>query len=86
MCVSEFVHNFKHWCRIFFNQIIHKISLHSHESEIEASDLGTETKGMRKPVFGVSDLVRHKPSCTETEDGWRLEISYLGRREIVLSV
>ena len=24
---------------------------------------------VRKPVFGVSDLVRHKPSCAVTEDG-----------------
>ena len=32
----------------------------------------------RKPVFGVSDQVRHKPGCTTTEDGWRLEISDLG--------
>ena len=24
---------------------------------------------VRKPVFGVSDLVRHKPGCTGTEDG-----------------
>ena len=40
---------------------------------------------MRKPVFGVSDQVPHKPGCTATEDGWRLEILYLGRREIVLS-
>ena len=24
---------------------------------------------VRKPVFGVSDLVRHKPGCTVTEDG-----------------
>ena len=36
---------------------------------------------MRKPVFRVSDQVRHKPSyCTATEDGYRLEISYLGSR------
>ena len=41
---------------------------------------------VRKPVFGVSDQVPHKSGCTATEDGWRLEISYLGRREIVLSV
>ena len=41
---------------------------------------------VRKLVFGVSDQVPHKPDCTATEDGWRLEISYLGRREIVLSV
>ena len=32
---------------------------------------------MRKPVFGVSDQVRHKPGCTTTEDSWRLEISDL---------
>ena len=24
---------------------------------------------VRKPVFGVSDQVRHKPGCTTTEDG-----------------
>ena len=41
---------------------------------------------VRKPVFGVSDQDRHKPGCTATEDGLRLEISYLGRRGIVLSV
>ena len=34
----------------------------------------------------VSDQVRHKPGCTVTEDGWRLEISGLGIRGIVLSV
>ena len=32
----------------------------------------------------VSDLVRHKPGCTATEDGLRLEISDLERRGIVL--
>ena len=41
---------------------------------------------MRKPVFGVSNQVQHKPGCTATEDGKRLEISDLGRRGIVLSV
>ena len=35
---------------------------------------------MRKPIFGVSDQVRHKPACKATEDGWRLEISDLGSR------
>ena len=24
---------------------------------------------LRKPVFGVSDQVRHKPGCISTEDG-----------------
>ena len=41
---------------------------------------------VRKPVFEVSDQVRHKPACTATEDGERLEISDLDRRGIVLSV
>ena len=34
----------------------------------------------------VSDQVRHKPGCTTTEDGKRLEISDLGSRGIVLSI
>ena len=41
---------------------------------------------VRKPVFGVSDLVRQKPGCAVTEDSKRLEISDLGSRGIVLSV
>ena len=40
---------------------------------------------VRKPVFGVSDQVRHKPGCTATEDAKRLEISHVGSRGIVLS-
>ena len=39
---------------------------------------------MRKPVFGVSDQVRHNPGCTATEDGYRLEISDLESRVILL--
>ena len=39
---------------------------------------------VRKPVFGNFDQVQHKPGCTATEDGKRLEISYLRRRGIVL--
>ena len=27
------------------------------------------SRDVRKPVFGVSDQVRHKPGCTGTEDG-----------------
>ena len=43
---------------------------------------------MRKPVFGVSDQVRHKVKldCTATEEGYRLEISYIGSRGIVLAI
>ena len=40
----------------------------------------------RKPIFGVSDLVRHKPGCAAKENGLRLEISDLESRRIVLSV
>ena len=39
---------------------------------------------VRKPVFGVSDQVRHKPGCTATEDGYKLEISDLESRGIYL--
>ena len=35
---------------------------------------------MRKPVFGVSDQVRHKTDCTVTENDHRFEISDLGGR------
>ena len=41
---------------------------------------------VRKPVFELSDQVRHKPGCTTTEYGWRLEISDLESRGIVVSV
>ena len=40
---------------------------------------------VRKPVFGVSEQVGHKPGCSATEDGSRLEISDLSSRGIVLS-
>ena len=39
-----------------------------------------------KTSVQVSDLVRHKPGCTATEDGQRLELSDLERRGIVLSM
>ena len=41
---------------------------------------------MTKPVFGVSDKVRHKLGCAVTEYGERLESSDLGSRGIVLSM
>ena len=34
----------------------------------------------------VSDLVRHRPGCTATKDGWRLEISELESRGLVLAM
>ena len=30
---------------------------------------GQDSLVVRKPVFGVSDQVQHKPGCTATEDG-----------------
>ena len=38
---------------------------------------------MSKPVFGVSDQVRHKSGCTVAEDGQRLDSSDLGSRGIL---
>ena len=40
----------------------------------------------RKLVTMVSDMVRHKPGCTVTENGYRLEILDLESRKIVLHV
>ena len=39
----------------------------------------------RKPVFAVSYQVRHKRVCAVSKNGQKLEISDLGRREILLS-
>ena len=41
---------------------------------------------MRKPVFEVYDQDRHKPGCTATEAGYRLEISDFGSVGIILSM
>ena len=41
---------------------------------------------MRKPVFQCFNQVQHKPGCTLTEDGQRLEILDLDRRGIVLDM
>ena len=40
---------------------------------------------MRKPKIWSSDQVQNKPGCTVTEAGYKLEISNLQRRRIVLS-
>ena len=47
-------------------------------------NLSCMSRVTRKAVFGFSNLVRHKPNCTATEDGKRLEISYQRSRGIVL--
>ena len=38
---------------------------------------------VRTHVLGVSDQDLHKPGCTNTEDGWRLEILNSGSKEIM---
>ena len=62
---------------------------------ITGGDLSQYEQHHEKPVFGVSDQVPHKPGCdqvphkpgcTATENGQRLKILDLGRREIVLSM
>ena len=40
---------------------------------------------LRKPVFGVFDLVRHEPGCAVIDDGLSLEILDLESRGIILS-
>ena len=69
--------------------IAHTVSLCYNlnlENTDQSSNIDQMSLVVRKPVFGVSDQVRHKPGCTAIEDGLRLEISDLGRRGIVLSV
>ena len=56
-----------------FNQIVRKLVVHEPRRE-------------KKGSLGVSDQVRHKLVCAATEDGYKLEISDLERRGIVLSV
>ena len=41
--------------------------------------------GHEKTCLRASDQICHKPSCTASKDGFRLEILDLGSREIVLS-
>ena len=64
-------------------EIIMKEHSISHSYSIEIYDMSLV---LRKLVFGVSDQVQHKPGCTATEDGQRLEILDLGSRWIVLCV
>ena len=39
----------------------------------------------RKPAFGVSDQVRHKPAKTVTQDGYALELLALETIEMTLT-
>ena len=46
--------------------------------------MGFMNRVARKPVFGVSCQVLHKPGCTTTEDVKRFGILDLGSRGFVL--
>ena len=63
---------------IFFLFHLHKV--------LEACAQLCLTCIMGKPVFGVSNEVQHKLGYTTTDNGWRLDISDLGRRGMVLSM
>ena len=49
--------------RVFFSWVTDKIE------EYPSLTIKYMNLVMRKPVFGVSDQVRHKPRCTAAEDG-----------------
>ena len=63
-----------------------KISRSSQASVAAQAGLCHMSLVVRKPVFRVSDQVRHKPGYTATEDSQKLEILYLGSRGIVLAM
>ena len=54
-----------------------KKSLHNHKRYEPVCE---------KTNYLGSDKILHKPGCTVTEDGWRLEILDLESRGILLSV
>ena len=72
--------------RILIKTVVSKSNASTSEKIGHTAGLAYLSLVLRKPVFRVSDQVPHKPGCTGTEDGWRLAISYLERRWIVLSL
>ena len=55
-------------------------SLGTSKLESKKQVKGKMSRITRRPCLGVSYRVRHKPCCTMTEDGYRLEISDLQSR------
>ena len=72
--IGKTIHHFK-WKERKTNFIVAMPDLAWHDMSLV----------IRKPVFGVCDQVRHKPSCAATEARWRLEISDIETRSIILS-
>ena len=51
--------------------------VHLYESDLNIHDAHcTSEPRCDKTGLRDSDQVRHKPGCTATEDGWRLETIY----------
>ena len=81
-----------HHCYILFLKEQSKNFLNDDEIAYQNNDNSYKdndnnmSRDARNTVFGVSDQVRHKPSCLATEDGSRLEISYLRSRVVVLAM
>ena len=44
------------------------------------------SSNIRKPAFGVSDQVSHKPACAATEDGWKLDFGFKDKRDCTICV
>ena len=45
------------------------VTYRAHNLQLASTTLLNMSLILRKPVFGVSDQVRHKSGCTATEDG-----------------
>ena len=58
-----------------------------HNRAIQSPNTARRCKKYRAYTadIAVSKQVRHKPACTSTEKSYKLEISNLSRRGIVLS-
>ena len=59
-------------CRVWFvSDVVGNPDKFPHDAAhvISVVSVNEMSLVLRKPVFGVSDLVRHKPGCTATEDG-----------------
>ena len=79
------VHIFLNFCSIKIGFIVFLIVYPSYFPSSSVVCKGIIEPCHEKTNILVSDLVRHKPGCTATEDGYRLEILDSESREIVLS-
>ena len=69
------------------SNIYSRFQFNSPSNQIHSDLLRISNEPVREKTNNLDpDQVRHKPGCTVTEDGKRLEILYVSRRGIVLSV